>query len=109
MTSLEIQEAKRLLTILHRCTTDLAGLINSRQNWIDTYGPNYVPKPGTMSLEDYRTTYKEVVDSYDVSIERYRAKRARLKKVLATKGHIPNKAERRKIRQDAAKNRERKE
>jgi hypothetical protein len=107
--SLEIQDTKKLIKRLHLLTSDLAGLLNSQLKWMENYGPNYIPKNGTMTIEEYKISHDKVCTSYVVAIERCRANIRDLKKVLDARGHIPNKAERRKIRQDAAKYGERKE
>ena len=109
MNSLEIQETKKLIKELHIQTTNLAGLMNSQLKWMENYGPNYKPRPGTMTLEEYKISHDKVCTSYVVSIDRCRATIRDLKAALAGRGHIPNKAERCKIRQDAAKYKERKE
>lgn len=104
MNSLEIRDTKILIKELHKCNSNLFGLIYSQNKWENEYGFTVEPNPS----KEYKDAYDRGYDSYVVAIARERVEKKRLKKILDTKGHIPNKAERRKIRQDAAKNKRRK-
>jgi hypothetical protein len=108
MNSKEIQDTNQLIKELRKRTSQIDSLIRGEQSFIDEFAHIIGPIMDGKVYSSRLGAYTICIISYvDALCEARQAKEV-LKRQLDVRGHMPNKAERRKIRQEAAKNKTRK-
>ena len=100
-TSAETKETKRLLRELRAQRTSESQILAKQQ------GHEELDAEIEDVTEACEHCYQTMREHSEMALIRVRARIETLKAFLATREHVPNKAERRQARQDAAKNRTR--